>query len=142
LNGEGSAAPILVYDGDCAFCSRAVRFVLRHDRRRRTVRFAAREGAAGRAVRERHAALRDVESLVWVDWVAGAERAQIRSDAVLAVATYLGGVWALLGGLGLVVPRPLRDGVYSVVARVRRRIAGGAPECLVVTEAERGRVLD
>jgi predicted DCC family thiol-disulfide oxidoreductase YuxK len=142
LNGEGSAAPILVYDGDCAFCSRAVRFVLRHDRRWRTVRFAAREGAAGRAVRERHAALRDVESLVWVDWVAGAERAQIRSDAVLAVATYLGGVWALLGGLGLVVPRPLRDGVYSVVARVRRRIAGGAPECLVVTEAERGRVLD
>ncbi len=142
MSAGGSDAPILVYDGDCAFCSRAVRFVLRHDRRRRTVRFATREGAAGRAVRERHAALRDVESLVWVDWVAGAERAQIRSDAVLAVATYLGGVWAVLGGLGLLVPRPLRDGVYSVVARVRRRITRGAPECLMVTEAERGRVLD
>lgn len=142
MSAGGPAAPILVYDGDCAFCSRAVRFVLRHDRRRRTVRFATRDGRAGRAVRERHDSLRDVESLVWVDWAAGAERALIRSDAVLAVASYLGGVWTVLGSLGRMVPRPLRDGVYSVVARVRRRIARGAPACLVVTEADRGRVLD
>ncbi len=142
MSAGGSVAPILVYDGDCAFCSRVVRFVLRHDRRRRTVRFATREGVAGRAVRERHAALREVESLVWVDWEAGAERAQVHSDAVLAIAAYLGGAWAVLGGLGRAAPRPLRDGVYALVARVRRRIFRGAPECLVVSEAERDRVLD
>ena len=135
------ASPILVYDGDCAFCSRSVQFVLRHDRRQRSLRFAARDGEAGRAVRVRHPATSQVDSMVWVESRGGEERALIRSDAVLAVAEYLGGGWRLLARIGRLVPRSLREPMYRLVAAHRLRLAGGAEACIVFTDDERSRTL-
>jgi len=136
-----SDAPILVYDGDCAFCSRSVQFILRHDRRR-TVRFAARGGVEGRAVRQRHPALLQVDSLIWVETIDGRERPLVRSDSVLAIATYLGGALGVLGRVGRLVPRVVRDAGYDLIARFRRRLAFGGEACVVFTPDERARVLD
>ena len=133
---------MLVYDGDCAFCSRSVQFILRHDRRRRTLQFAPRVGQAGSAVRTRHPALATVDSMVWVDRRAGSEVALVRADAVLAVAEYLGGAWRVMGALGKLVPRPLRDAMYGLVARHRRRLAASSAACVVFGPDERARVLD
>lgn len=132
-------APVLVYDGDCAFCARSVRFILRHDRRR-TVRFAARDGAFGRAVRTGDPGLAAVDSLLWIEGAGAAVRTH--SDAALAAARYLGGGWALLAALGGLVPRPLRDAVYRVIARNRHRLGLGAAACVVFTPDERARTLD
>ena len=133
--------PILVYDGDCGFCTRSVQFVLAHDRRHRTMRFAARDGDAGRAVRERHPQLRDVESLLYVDRRDGRERVLTHSDAVLETARYLGGGYAALAALGRIVPRLLRDPVYVLVAKLRRRIMGGAAACHLPAPDELARML-
>lgn len=132
--------PILVYDGDCGFCTRSVQFVLQHDRRG-TARFAARDGLAGRAVRERHPQLQDVESLLWVERRDGVERVFIYSDAVLETARYLGGVYAVLAALGRVVPRFMRDPVYQAIAKVRKRILSGAPACHLPAPEELARML-
>ena len=137
-----SDAPLLVYDGECAFCSRSVQFILRNDRRRRSLRFAARDGVAGRAVRIRHPGLADVESMLWVESRDGREETYIRADAVLAVADYLGGGWQLLGRMGRLVPRFLRDAAYGVIARVRKRLAGRATACIVFAPDEQARALD
>lgn len=131
---------MLVYDGDCGFCARAVRFVLQHDTRRRTARFAARDGQAGMAVRTRHG-LHGVESLLWVETVDGEERVHIYSDAVLAVAVYLGGFYAVLGQAGRLVPRLLRDPVYNGIARVRKSLLRGVPACHLPTPQELARML-
>ncbi len=136
-----SNAPILVYDGDCGFCTRSVQFVLTHDTSRGTVRFAARDGEAGKAVRQRHPYLETVESLLWVETVDGREVVSIYSDAVLATATYLGGAYAVLGGLGRIVPRFLRDPVYKFVARIRKQIMRGAPSCHLPAPSELARML-
>lgn len=140
MTGSGEAAPILVYDGDCGFCARSVQFVLTHDRRGE-VRFAARDGIAGRAVRERHPQLLAVESMLWVEVVDGRERVRTHSDAVLATATYLGGGFAVLAALGRLVPRFLRDPVYNTIARVRRRLTRGAPACALPQPHELARML-
>jgi predicted DCC family thiol-disulfide oxidoreductase YuxK len=137
---RADTSPILVYDGDCAFCSRSVQFILRHDRRR-TVRFAARQGEAGRAVRERHPDLMQVDSLIWVEWRDGREMPLVRSDSVLAIASYLGGGFGLLASLGRIVPRPLRDFGYAIIARFRRKLAFGGEACVVFTPDERARVM-
>lgn len=145
MSGGGGAAPtaldgpILVYDGDCGFCARSVQFVLAHDRRG-VVRFAARDGEAGRALRARHR-LEAVESLLWVDLRDGREVVYVYSDAVLQTAHYLGGAYRALAALGGVVPRVLRDPVYNLIARMRRRILGGAAACHLPRPQELARML-
>ncbi len=134
-------APLLLFDGDCAFCAGSVRFVLARDRHG-IARFAAREGATGRAVLARHPAAAATDSLVWVEPGPGGERALVRSDAVLAIARHLGGGWGVLGRLGRLVPRPWRDRAYDVVARHRHRLTGGRPACFVPLAEERSRILD
>lgn len=136
---QAADGPILVYDGDCGFCARSVQFVLQHDRRG-IVRFAARDGDAGRALRERHA-LQAVESLLWVDTRDGREVVYVYSDAVLQAARYLGGAYGVLGALGGFVPRFLRDPVYNGIARVRKRIMGGAAACHLPAPQELARML-
>lgn len=133
-------APIMVYDGDCGFCTRSVRFVLVRDRKR-LLCFASRDGRAGQAVRHRHPELQQVESLLWVERVDGVERVLIHSDAVLAVAAYLGGIYGVLAKIGAMVPRALRDPVYKAIAKVRRRLTGSGASCLLPTPAELGRML-
>lgn len=137
-----STAPVLLYDGDCAFCAKSVQFLLAHDLRRRDARFAAREGAAGVRTLARYPAAAAADSLVWVDASNGTERARIRYRAVLAICRYLGGGWAVLAALGWFLPRPIGDAAYDWVARRRRQLAGGGDACIVFTPEERTRVLD
>ena len=51
-----------------------------------------------------------------------------QSDAVIAIALRLGGVWSLLGAARL-VPRGLRDALYRAVARRRYRWFGAEDAC-------------
>jgi predicted DCC family thiol-disulfide oxidoreductase YuxK len=112
-----AAAPVLIYDVDCAFCQRSVRLLARLDRARR-FRFSTRAAEYGRQVLDRHPWLRDVDSLVLVEGAG----VYVRSDAVIRAAAGLGGAWRLVA-LARVIPRPLRDGAYKIVANVRRRLA-------------------
>jgi predicted DCC family thiol-disulfide oxidoreductase YuxK len=135
-------APVLLYDGTCGFCASSVRLVLRHDRRR-VLRFAALDGPFGRQVRERHPELAGVDSVVWVDppGEGRPERVLLRSDAALRVARYLGGPFHL-ARVAALLPRPVRDTAYALVARHRHRLTGGGPRCLVPPPEVRERFLD
>jgi predicted DCC family thiol-disulfide oxidoreductase YuxK len=118
--GDG---PILLYDAECGFCSRVVQFVLRHERRRPTLRFARLRGAFAERVRAQIPILATVDSMVWVErGVAGAE-VFVRSEAAIRVAAYLGGLWALGAWFGAIVPRGLRDAIYDVIARHRHAVS-------------------
>ena len=139
----GAVGPVLYYDGECGVCTRSVELVLRHDRRG-TLRFASLRGAPGAALLARHPELAGVDSLCWVEDGEGGtgkgERVLVRSEAVLAVARYLGGWWRVAAVLR-VIPRAIRDAGYSWFARRRGRF--GKPEaCRAPTAAERSRFLD
>jgi predicted DCC family thiol-disulfide oxidoreductase YuxK len=117
---SGVEAPLLLYDGECALCSRAVQWVERHDRRG-ALRFAPLGGETAAGIRERHPELAGVDALVWVEAPGSAgERVAVASDAVLRVAGYLGGLWRVVQLCGI-VPGRWRDALYGVVARHRRR---------------------
>lgn len=113
---------VLLYDGECALCSGAVRFVINHEQRQ-DLRFARLVGQFGQRVRELHPELQAVDSVIWVDLDGAGEpvHLDIRSAAVIRILRYLGGGWSALQFIWL-VPRPLRDWVYDLVARNRRRI--------------------
>lgn len=113
--------PALFFDDECPLCTRSAWFIDRHDRERR-LRFVALESDEGRALRTSFPALAKVDSLIWLG-AEGAERTPTAlhySAAVLRIGRYLGGWWALLARLAWLVPRPLRDATYRIVARHRK----------------------
>ena len=133
-----AAAPErLFYDGTCALCHGAVRFVLARDRDGSAFRFAPLDSDAFRRVAPPEARRALPDSLVVET---GDGRLLTRSDAVIRVLERLGPPWPLLGRLARVVPRPLRDLVYDLVARVRYRVFGREPEaCPVIPKQLRSR---
>lgn len=137
---DTAKGPVLLYDGSCGLCAASVQFVLRHDRRGR-LRFAPLDGPTARRLLAGHPELGEVDSVIWVGVAPGGTRAVARSTAALRVARYLGGWWHGLRLLWL-IPRPVRDWAYDVVARHRHRLAGRAPRCLVPPPEARDRFLD
>ncbi|MFN3597159.1 MAG: thiol-disulfide oxidoreductase DCC family protein [Rubricoccaceae bacterium] len=130
-----SSAPVILFDGVCTLCNRAVQFVIARDPAGR-FRFASLASAAGAALLRQAglpAAHRD--SLVLVE----GGRAYVRSEAALRIARHLRG-WRWAGTLRA-VPRPLRDAVYGFVARHRYRVFGKEDACPVPTPALRARLL-
>ncbi|MBN8246415.1 MAG: DUF393 domain-containing protein [Verrucomicrobia bacterium] len=119
-------APLLLYDGDCGLCHGAVRFVLRHERDA-VIRFAALQSATGQAWTRQ--AGTGMGTLLWIE----AGEIHVRSDAVMLLARHLRWPWRWLGILRL-VPRPLRDAGYDLVARHRMRWFGRATCDLPVTD--------
>lgn len=134
------AGDIVLYDGLCGLCSRVVRFIARHDRRGR-FRFAPLDSDVARALlaattTRLPAMLPD--SVILVD-ASGA--VLVESDAALRIAAGLDGPVRFLARLRI-VPRPLRDAVYRLVARTRYRIFGRHDTCEIPAPWLRERFLD
>jgi predicted DCC family thiol-disulfide oxidoreductase YuxK len=64
-----------------------------------------------------------------------------RSDAVLALLSRLPSPWPTVAGALRLVPRPLRDLAYRLVARWRYRVWGRLETCPIPTAEERNRFL-
>ena len=116
--------------------------ILRHDRRG-TLRFAALQGAYGAEVRSRHPELAGIDSMVWVEPATpgNPERLWVRSGAALQVVRYLGGLWHVARAAG-VLPRPLLDSAYDLIARHRHHLPGAHDRCLVPPPEIRPRFLE
>jgi predicted DCC family thiol-disulfide oxidoreductase YuxK len=68
------------------------------------------------------------------------KRFRVRSDAVLAILTGLGGLWRLTALLRA-IPRRLRDALYNFIARKRLEWYGRRDACRVPTPEEQERFL-
>ena len=130
-------APVIVFDGVCRLCSRWVGFVVHHDRQAR-IRFAAMQSASGRALLAAHGL--DADDPLSFLYVADGQGYR-NSDAIVRVLTSFGGAWRLAGALR-VIPRPLRDAGYRLIARNRYRWFGRRDVCLVPDAALAARFLD
>lgn len=132
---------MLLYDGVCGICNRAVRTVLRFDPDG-SLRFAALDSDFARAIIDRHPAIHDVDSVVFVDEPGRpTERVAVRSAAALRVVDYLGGPWKLLK-VSRIIPVPLRDWLYDRIADVRYRIFGKYESCPLPPPEVRARFVD
>jgi len=138
---EATSGPVLLFDGTCGFCAESVQFVLRHDRRRQ-LRFAALDSAYGRSILDRHPEVRGFDSVLYVEPAMNGvpERVTVHSSAALRVAEYLGGRWGLLR-VARLIPSPIRDAAYRLVARHRHRLSAHGPQCVVPSEHDRVRFL-
>ena len=127
---------VILYDGVCIFCSRWVRFVIARDTTRR-FRFTPIQSDYGTRLAKTFGI--DPEDPDTNAMVHG-DIAWMKSDAALTVLSHLPG-WGWTRAL-FAVPKPLRDAVYSLIARNRYKIFGKYETCFVPDAAMRGRVLE
>ncbi|MFM9957273.1 MAG: thiol-disulfide oxidoreductase DCC family protein [Phycisphaerales bacterium] len=119
--------PIVFYDGECGLCARSVQWALARDRRD-VLRFAPLQGRtyAELVLHGKPAAL---DTMVLLD----DDGLHVRSTGALRLLRHLGGVWGVIGAMLMVVPRPVRDWAYGVVARHRLGWFGDASSCRLPT---------
>jgi len=121
------ASPVILFDGVCNLCSRAVRIVLKRDRAER-FRFAAMQSeAGGKLLAQFGLPEAGVEYIVLVE----GGRCYTKSDAVIRIAARLTPLWRCWALIARFVPRFLRDFKYDMIARWRYRIFGRRAACMV-----------
>jgi predicted DCC family thiol-disulfide oxidoreductase YuxK len=130
------ADPIVLYDGVCGLCHRAVAWLVAHDRERR-LWFAPLQGETAARLRAAHPEIPgDLDSVVLVE----GGRVHLRSQVFLRGARHLAWPWRLGWWLRW-LPPALLDPAYRAVARVRYRVFGRFEACRVPAAADRARFL-
>ena len=129
--------PVVLFDGVCNFCNRAVNFILRHEKKA-ILKFAPLQSEAGRRLARQYGLNSDQpESLVLIE----EEKLYLRSSAALRICRYLRGGWPLMIGF-IIVPTVIRDLVYRWIAANRYRWFGRRSQCMVPTEENRSRFIN
>jgi predicted DCC family thiol-disulfide oxidoreductase YuxK len=135
LPNDARAHTIVVFDGECAFCDRSVKWIIDHDRAGR-FRFAARQSPVGQGLLAEHGLPPEgVESLILVD----VHTVSTHSTAVLRIAKRLPFPWKAMA-VFLLVRRSIRDFFYRALAKRRYKISGRMPACSVPTPEQRKRI--
>ena len=137
---------LVIFDGHCGFCNRAVRWFLSRDPLDR-LRFVPSESPQVARLLARHGcdASNPPESpgtiLVVRDPNGPSEQIWVRSDAVVELLHELPRPWPVVAIALRWMPRPLRDLGYRFIARWRYRIWGRLKDCPLPTPEERARFL-
>lgn len=128
--------PVVIFDGVCNLCNASVDFIIRHDEAG-VFKVSANQHETGRKI----LAEQGVDPHQ-VDTVFLYENGTLyrRSTAALRIARRLGFPWNLLYGF-IIIPSPIRDAVYKVIAQNRYRWFGKKETCRLPTPEERERFL-
>jgi predicted DCC family thiol-disulfide oxidoreductase YuxK len=136
---EGRA--LFLYDGVCALCNGVVQFLMKHDRLDR-FRYAPLQSSLCREVLARFDIYAFPDGVMLLtDALTPAEHLYQRSDAVAVSLERLSMPWRLVGRVLRLVPRPLRDWGYGIVARFRYRLFGRYDTCPLPPPERRSRLL-
>jgi predicted DCC family thiol-disulfide oxidoreductase YuxK len=132
---------VLLYDGVCALCNGIVSLLLRHDKLEK-LRYVPLQSALGREILSRFGQQSFTDGVVLVtDALTPRACLYLRSDAVAAALQLLSTPWRLLGRALMLVPRPLREWSYGIVARFRYRLFGRYSSCPIPAPNQRSRLL-
>lgn len=130
-------APIVLFDGLCAFCDASVQWLIDHDTAGR-LRFASLQSETGQVILERFGLPKTgFKSLILVE----GDRYWLRSTAALRIAGYLDRPWNLAPAF-LLLPAFLRDPFYDLLAANRYRWFGQREACRIPTPELRARFLE
>lgn len=108
---------IVLFDGECNFCHGSVQFIIRRDHRK-LFKFASLQSETGRMLTEKYHIPENTDSIVYIE----NNHVYLKSSAVLHIGGRLDGFWKL-ARIFLVIPAPIRNAVYDLVARNRHKLS-------------------
>jgi predicted DCC family thiol-disulfide oxidoreductase YuxK len=127
--------PILLFDGDCGFCNKAVQFFVKREKNKQ-MHFVPLGSELGMAIRNYFEIEDNIDSMILVKDYG----AYIKSCAALRLTFYMKHLWPMLS-IFLLVPPFIRNYVYDVIAKRRKQIFGTVENCELMTQEDRKRIL-
>jgi predicted DCC family thiol-disulfide oxidoreductase YuxK len=128
--------PIILFDGICNLCNGAVQFVIRHDPGEIFL-FASLQSEAGQQLlKQYNLPATDFGSFTLVQ----DNKVYTKSTGALKVAKQIKGAWSSLS-VFIIVPKFIRDAVYTWIAKNRYRWFGKKDSCMIPTPELKGRFL-
>lgn len=118
-----------MFDGACNLCNGFVKFVIKRDKKN-IIKFASLQSDAGQKILLQYdLPVTEFQSFVYV----ANNRVLLQSTAALTLLKDIGGLWQLLYAF-IIVPKFIRDYVYSIVATNRYKWFGKQNTCMVPTK--------
>lgn len=130
---------IVLFDGECNLCNGFVQFLIRQDRSGQRFRFAAQQSTIGQSLLSDTGMVADGKSAETILVFANG-RLLTHSDAALEIARNMPFPFPLFYA-GRILPKPLRDALYNLVAKNRYKWFGKRDECMMPTPDLRARFL-
>ena len=139
---------VVLFDGVCNFCDASVNFVINRDRDG-YFKFSPLQSDAGRKLAEEYGLQSETAEagartgdLIPIDSVILVEdgKAYTHSTAALRIAKRLSGLWSLFYAF-IIVPKPIRDFFYKLIAKYRYKMFGKKDECMLPSPEVRARFL-
>ncbi len=117
---------IVLFDGVCNLCNSAVKAIIKRDRKGK-FKFASLQSQRGQALLNQFGlSTNDLNTVIYINNT----RYFIKSSAVLHVLKELGDIWKLFY-VFIILPQPLRDFLYSIIAKTRYKIFGKRASCMI-----------
>lgn len=117
---------IILYDGVCKFCNKWVDLLLRIDSKK-SIRFAALQSSYGKQALT--ALGKETDDISTVIYIRSASHFYVKSNAILEVMKETNPSLYALAMLLTIVPLPVRDSFYDLVAKNRYNFLGKRNTC-------------
>jgi predicted DCC family thiol-disulfide oxidoreductase YuxK len=142
---QATGRTLMLFDGLCGLCNRAVQGVVRRDHADR-FRFVPQQSPLAAVILSRHgidheAMLKNNSVYLVLDFGSDHERLLVKSDVTVNLLLCVGGRFRVLGYLLRATPAFLRDAAYGLFARNRYWLTGRYDVCPLPTDVERSKFL-
>ncbi len=130
------AKNIVLFDGVCNLCNGLVRFIIKRDRNGK-FKFTSLQSEIGQQWLLRFGLTKnEFESFVLIE----GDKYYLKSAAALKMLRGLDGIWKAFYAF-MLVPRPVRDFIYDLIAKSRYKIFGKRDVCMIPTPELKERFL-
>ena len=123
---------IIVFDGVCNLCNGAIQFMIKRDKKRQ-FRYTSLQGALGKQLlAERNIDPSKIDSIILIEPDVAY---YYKSSAALEISKGLSGMYPLMS-IFLIIPSPIRDFVYDIIAKNRYKWFGKKESCMIPTKEQ------
>ncbi len=128
--------PLILFDGICNLCNGAVQFIIKHDPEKKFLFTSLQSEAGQQLLKQYKLPSENFNSFLLLQ----DDKVFSKSTAALKVASQLKSAWKLLY-IFIIVPKFVRDAVYSYIATNRYKWFGKKDDCMIPTPELQARFL-
>ena len=127
---------IILFDGICNFCNFWINFLIDRDKKD-VFKFAALQSEKGQKLLEGFQMDSNFpDTFVLIE----DKKVYTKSTAALKISRNLNGIWKCFYFM-IFIPKPIRDYIYTIIAKNRYKFFGKSDLCRVPTEKDKGKFL-